>query len=91
MSGSNWERIEMNTYKYGGDKLVVKPSTRKDKKAMLLNPLTNKWIHFGQKGYDDYTKHQDEKRLLSFRKRNQKWKDADKYSPASLSYYILWN
>ena len=24
---------------------------------MLFNPTTSKWIHFGQMGYEDYTKH----------------------------------
>ena len=91
MSGSNWERIILNAYKQGGDDLVVKPSIRDNKKAMLLNPVTNKWIHFGQKGYDDYTEHQDEKRLRYFRQRNAKWKDAEKYSPAWAAYYILWS
>jgi hypothetical protein len=91
MLGSNWKRIMLNALKYGGVNLVIKPSTRKDKKVMLLNPLTNKWIHFGQRGYDDYTEHQDEKRLRYFRQRNAKWKDAEKYSPAWASYYILWS
>lgn len=91
MSESNWERIILNAHKYAGDDVVVKPSTRKDKKVMLLNPHTNKWVHFGQKGYSDYTETQDKKKLLSFRQRNARWKDAEKYSPAWGAYYILWS
>jgi hypothetical protein len=28
---------------------------------MILNPNTNKWVHFGQLGYQDFTKHNDPK------------------------------
>jgi hypothetical protein len=41
-------------------------------------------------GYEDYTKHQDLHRRELFRKRNHKWADAEKYSAAFLSYYLLW-
>jgi len=68
----------------------VQVSTRKDKKFMILNPNTNKLVHFGQWGYEDYTKHHDKTRRDLFRKRNHKWKDADRYSPAWLSYHLLW-
>ena len=51
---------------------------------------TNKMVHFGYFGMEDYTKHHDEKRRELFRKRNHKWSTAEKYSPAWLSYYLLW-
>ncbi len=63
-------------------------SSRKDKKYMVFNGT--KMIHFGQFGYEDYTKHGDEKRRDNFRKRNMKWAYARKYSPAWLSFYLLW-
>ena len=31
-------------------------SSRKNKKYMLVNPFTNKVVHFGDKRYQDYTK-----------------------------------
>ena len=37
-----------------------------------------------------YTKHKDKKRRDNLRTRNKKWKDAEKYTPAHLSYYLLW-
>ena len=91
----------MNINKYSNPSIVMKKakelnlnpiqlSSRKDKKYMVLDPNTNKMVHFGQMGYEDYTKHHDEKRRELFRKRNHKWKDAEKYSPAWLSYYLLW-
>ena len=89
----------MNINKYSNSSIVMKKakelhlnpiqlSSRKDKKYMVSD--AKKLIHFGQMGYEDYTKHHDEKRRELFRKRNHKWKDAEKYSPAWLSYYLLW-
>ena len=66
----------------------VYESSRKDKKYMVFN--RNKMIHFGQFGYEDYTKHGDEKRRDNFKKRNNKWAYARKYSPAWLSFHLLW-
>jgi len=49
-----------------------------------------KKVHFGSLLYQDYTKHKDKKRRENFRNRNKRWADADKYTPAHLSYYLLW-
>ena len=73
----------MNINKYSNPSIVMKKakelhlnpiqlSTRKDKKYMVLNPNTNKMVHFGQMGYEDFTNHKDEIRRQLFRKRNQK-------------------
>ena len=89
----------MNINKYSNPSIVMKKakelhlnpiqlSTRKDKKYMVSDG--KKLIHFGQMGYEDYTKHNDENRRELFRKRNHKWATAEKYSPAWLSYYLLW-
>jgi hypothetical protein len=66
----------------------IHPSSRKDKKYMVFDG--HKMIHFGQMGYEDYTYHGDLKRKQNFRKRNIKWGYASKYSPAWLSFYLLW-
>lgn len=63
-------------------------STRKAKKYMIHDG--QKWVHFGQKGYEDFTAHGDEKRRENFRRRNKRWATARVYSPAWLSYYLLW-
>jgi hypothetical protein len=73
---------------YGNDKELFF-STRKDKKFMVKNP-DGKWVHFGQKGYSDWHLHKDEKRRDLFRKRNARWANAEKYTPAHLAYYVLW-
>ena len=66
----------------------VHPSSRKDKKYMVFDG--NKMVHFGSPLYEDYTFHGDKDRRDRFRKRNWKWQNAPKYSPAFLSYRLLW-
>ena len=66
----------------------VHESSRKDKKYMVFDGRT--MVHFGQMGYEDATKHNDIDRINRFKKRNWKWQSSSKYSPAYLSYYLLW-
>ena len=73
-----------------GPHIQIKESTRHDKKYMLLNPETNKWVHFGQKGYEDFTGHRNLMRREMFRRRNHKWAKAPIFSPAFLSFWLLW-
>ena len=94
--------IQNSIYQYSDPKIVfdlaVKKlnnetlaiSTRKNKKYMIINPVTSKYVHFGEMGYTDFTKHKDEKRRMLFMNRNSKWKNAKPYTPAFLSYYLLW-
>ena len=87
---SNPKQVLKMAKKIYGNDVEIDYSTRKDKKYMIKNPDTNKWVHFGQMNYEDYTKHKDKVRRNKFRKRNSKWADADEYSPAFMAYYILW-
>ena len=75
--------------KYYDDGVDLYLSTSKNKKYMVFDE-DGKKIHFGDLRFCDYTKHQDKKRRENFRNRNRRWKDADKYTPAHLSYYLLW-
>ena len=90
---TNPKIAKKNAVKYLGKNVVLKPSTKKDKKFMVLNPDTNKFIHFGQLGFEDFTKHQDTKRQTSYLNRTGNmrgdWK-ADKYSANNLAREILW-
>jgi acid phosphatase class B len=74
-------------------KKTVEPSTRKNKKYMILND-NNKYVHFGDSRYEDFTKHQDLNRLNNYLSRATKikgnWK-KDKYSPNNLAINLLWN
>ena len=76
---------------YGKDK-ELEISTRKNKKYMVKN--NNKYIHFGDIRFEDFTKHKDEKRRLNYLKRASKIKGdwaKNKYSANFLSIILLWN
>tara|TARA_B100001939_G_scaffold175295_1_gene150924 strand:+ start:1431 stop:1676 length:246 start_codon:yes stop_codon:yes gene_type:complete len=71
-------------------------SERKNKKFKVLTPNGN-IIHFGQKGYEDFTQHKDEKRRKSYCKRSAGIKDKSgkltKNNKESANYYsrkFLW-
>lgn len=87
---SNPKRVRALVKQYLGDDVKLYVSTRKNKKYMVIDPEDNK-IHFGQMGMEDYSKHMDLKRRELFMTRNKRWKDAPMWSPAYLSYYLLWN
>jgi len=82
---SNPDEVLKKARKMG---LEIELSSRKDKKYMVYDG--KKWIHFGQMGYADFSKHKDRHRRDLFRTRNHKWADAEPFSPAFLSYYLLW-
>lgn len=73
-----------------GQNVQIALSTHKEKKYMILNPNDNKWIHFGQMGYEDYTKHKDNIRRQHFLTRNKKWSHFHKYSAGYMAYFLLW-
>ena len=89
---SNPTTAQHQAEKWLGKGTILYPSYKKDKKYMVQRP-DGKWVHFGQIGYEDYLKHQNEDRRRRYRLRatNMKgnWKD-DKYSPNNLSIHILW-
>ena len=84
---SNISQVQAMANKYNIGKVYI--STRKNKKYMVKKP-DGKMIHFGEIGYQDFTGHQDEKRRENFKNRNKKWANAKKWTPAWLSYHILW-
>ena len=89
---SDPDEVLKKAKQYLGDAVEIHFSSRKGKKYMVRNP-DGKWIHFGALGYEDFTKHKDEKRRDNYLKRATKirgnWKDT-KYSPNNLSINILW-
>ena len=70
------------------DDIPIYRSFKENKKYMVNTG--KKWLHFGQMGYEDYTKHKDEQRRKAFLKRNHKWAKMDADTPAWLSYHYLW-
>lgn len=87
---SNPKIVLSKAIKLFGKNVKINYSTRKDKKYMIYNPNNNKWVHFGQMFYEDYTKHRDKLRRNLFRQRNHRWANSDIYTPAYLSYHLLW-
>ena len=75
-------------------KVVIKNSPRKEKKKMAIfydkEGKTRK-VHFGAKGYSDYTIHKDPERKQRYLNRHRTTEDWNKPMTAgSLSRYILW-
>ncbi len=73
-----------------GDNVIIGISTQKNKKYMILNPYTNKYIHFGYLPMQDFTYHQDEERRRRFLIRNKRWAQSPLYSSSFMSYHLLW-
>ena len=71
-----------------GPEAIIKLSTRKKKKYMIY--LNGKFHHFGDINYEDYTKTLDEEQRADFRLRNADWNNRAYYSPAFLSFNLLW-
>jgi hypothetical protein len=87
---SNPQSVRRLVDKYYGEDVELYLSTRESKKYMIKNPETEKMIHFGQIGAEDFTKHKNINRRNMFRIRNAKWRLANKWSPAYMSYHLLW-
>jgi len=90
---SDPKQAQKMAIKYLGTSAILYPSTNKNKKYMIYDPKNDKWIYFGQMGYEDFTKHKDVFRRKNYLIRSAKtkgnWKD-NKYSPNNLSRNILW-
>lgn len=86
---SNPEIVQQMAHQLLGRDVPVYYSTRKNKKYMIQTPH-GKWVHFGEMGYQDYTLTRNNQKREAFRLRNHKWATAPKWSPAWLSYHLLW-
>jgi hypothetical protein len=90
---SNPLKVYEKAFKIYGNDVLIKPSTRKNKKYMIYDPINNKWVHFGQMGYQDFTRHENLIRRDRYLKRATKikgnWKN-NIYSPNFLSIFLLW-
>lgn len=89
---SDPERVAENAKQYFGHEVDLYPSSRKDKKYMIADPV-GKMVHFGQYGAEDYTYHGNELRRQNYLNRATRirgnWAN-DRYSPNSLSINLLW-
>ena len=90
---SNFDIAQKKAHQYLGSDANLLLSPLKSKKFRIYDPNKNKWIDFGQMGYQDFTKHQDKERRERYLKRATKIKGSwskNPYSPNNLSINILW-
>ena len=90
---SSPRKAQRMAYKYLGKTAKLYPASNPAKKYMIYDPKNNKWVNFGQMGYEDYTKHCDKTRRKNYLTRTKgmlgDWKN-NKYSANRLSRSILW-
>jgi len=80
-------------YKYLGKTAKLYPASNPEKKYKIFDPKNNKWVNFGQMGYEDYTKHHDKNRRKNYLTRTKfmrgNWRN-NRYSANNLSRNVLW-
>ena len=85
-------KAQKKVTEYLGKNYVLYKSKNKNKKYSIIDP-NGKVVNFGQLGYKDFTKTNDEKKRDNYLKRSANikgdWKN-NKYSPNNLSRRILW-
>ena len=90
---SNPRQAQKMAYKYLGKTAKLYPSLHKEKKYRIYDVKQEKWVNFGQMGYEDYTRHKDKTRRKNYLNRSKyirgNWK-TNKYSANNLSRNILW-
>jgi hypothetical protein len=74
---------------------LLKATNGKNKYTMIFYDHLRKkvkTIHFGAKGYEDYTSHQDLQRKMSYIARHEAREDwSNPQTAGTLSKFLLWN
>ena len=90
---SNPEQAQKMAYRYLGKTAKLYPARNPQKKYSIYDPKNDKWMNFGQIGYEDYTKHKDKNRRKNYLTRTRSmrgdWK-RNPYSANNLSREVLW-
>lgn len=90
---SNPRTAQRMAHKYLGKTAKLYPARNPVKKYSICDTKRNKWVNFGQMGYEDYTKHHNKSRRKNYLTRTNgmlgDWK-RNKYSANNLSRHILW-
>jgi hypothetical protein len=90
---TNPNKAQKMAYKYLGNTAKLYSGRNTQKKYSIYDKKNEKWINFGQIGYEDYTKHHDKNRRKNYLTRTKymrgDWKN-NKYSANNLSRNILW-
>ena len=71
--------------------MIIEKSSRATKKYMVK--VGSKTIHFGAKGFEDYTTHQDESRKRNYlaRHKNENWNLSGIGTAGFWARWLLWN
>ena len=89
---SNPKIAQKKAFEFYGPNAILHRSNTKNKKYCIQTP-EGKIINFGQMGYQDFTRTNDELKRYNYLQRTSKirgdWK-SNKYSPNNLSRTILW-
>lgn len=78
-------------------RILIKPSTRIGSKFMALVPRpddTTRTVHFGARGYDDYTTHKDPERMRRYVSRHrtrEDWTGAGIETAGFWARWLLWS
>jgi hypothetical protein len=90
---SNPRIAQKMAYKYLGKTAKIYPANNPEKKYKIYDVKNDKWVNFGQIGYEDFTKHKDKTRRTNYLTRTKymrgNWKN-NPYSANNLSRNILW-
>jgi len=89
---SNPSRVYKNALDYFGRAVPLYMSDKPNKKYMIRRP-DGKYVHFGEMGFQDYTRHLDKDRRDRYLSRATKikgnWKN-DLYSANNMAINFLW-
>ena len=87
---SNPQLAQKKAFEYLGKSAILYTSATKGKKYDIYDPINRKWVSFG---YEDFTKHNDERRRANYLKRSNgilgNWR-SNPYSKNNLARNILW-
>ena len=90
---SSPRQAQRMAHKYLGKTAKLYPARNPEKKYSIFDPKHEKWVNFGQMGYEDFTKHHDKNRRKNYLTRTKymrgDWK-GNRYSANNLSRNILW-
>jgi len=91
---SNPREVIIKAIEYFKDpNIKVYLSTKKNKKYSLIDPTTEKMVHFGDIRFEDFTKHKNEEKKNNYLARATKIKGSwifNRYSPNNLAIHLLW-
>jgi hypothetical protein len=86
---SNPTEVYRRASKYLGKTAKIGLSPKRDKKYRVITP-DGRTVHFGQMGYEDYTRHLNRRRRKNYLTRSAGIHGDSKYSANQLSRHILW-